>query len=120
MNSPDEERIDFILADIKKELMNRQTFKVEAIIHSVERNFADVLPNSEYEDGCIVLYLDGSTRERLYEDLKSRVEPEADFWKHFYYALKNEAQLPEGWAEVEAEALSWQVEAESPLRISDA
>lgn len=67
-----QEKIDFVLNDLRELLNKCDDFNVEAFVHSKEVEFGTQQKNIEVEDGCVVYYLNGSNAERLYGNLQER------------------------------------------------
>lgn len=71
---PNEQKVDELLADLKREIMTRNTFKVQAVLHSAESQFEDI-PDGGFTDGCVIFYLDNSDEEKLFNDLRQKFAP---------------------------------------------
>ena len=66
----DEKNVDNLLSELKKEIMSRESYSLEVVTHSQEReSFPEV---GETLDGALIVYLDGSNRKRLAEDIVDR------------------------------------------------
>ena len=65
-----EKQIDNLLSELKKELLTRESYHMEAVTHS--RELEGMPEVGTHLDGCLVIYMDNSNRKRLADDIVDR------------------------------------------------